>query len=176
MSARRRSIDLSVVVPTYKGAASLRELITRRTEAFLGSRKLHGEIVLVNDASPDDSWSIIEELAVLHSSVVAIDLMSNEGQALATLCGIAHARGRLVATMDDDLQQSPEELGKLVDALDEHPDWDADSRRLAARPGNAIQAVRELGSTRASIITSTGPRWASDTRRSDFCADRSLTR
>ena len=51
--------------------------------------------------------------------------MANHGQALATLCGLAHAHGRLVATMDDDLQQWPEELGKLIDALDEHPEWDA---------------------------------------------------
>jgi dolichol-phosphate mannosyltransferase/undecaprenyl-phosphate 4-deoxy-4-formamido-L-arabinose transferase len=106
------------------GAASLPELVTR-TEAFFASRQLRGEIVLVNDASPDASWSVVDGLARAHTSVVGIDLMTNHGQALATLCGIAHARGRLVATMDDDLQQSPEELGKLIDALDEHPTWDA---------------------------------------------------
>jgi dolichol-phosphate mannosyltransferase/undecaprenyl-phosphate 4-deoxy-4-formamido-L-arabinose transferase len=118
------SIDISVVVPTYKGARSLPDLV-QRTEAFFAERKLRGEIVLVNDSSPDDTWSVIEELVRTHRSVVAIDLMTNEGQALATLCGIAHARGRFVATMDDDLQQWPEELGTLLDALDEHPEWDA---------------------------------------------------
>jgi dolichol-phosphate mannosyltransferase/undecaprenyl-phosphate 4-deoxy-4-formamido-L-arabinose transferase len=118
------SIDLSVVVPTYKGARSLPELV-RRTEAFFADRQLRGEIVLVNDASPDDTWPVIENIARVHHSVVAIDLMTNEGQALATLCGVAHARGRFVATMDDDLQQWPEDLGKLLDALDEHPEWDA---------------------------------------------------
>ena len=85
------SIDISVVVPTYKGAASLPELVAR-LDAFFASRQLHGEVVLVNDSSPDDTWPVIERVARLHSSVVAIDLMSNEGQALATLCGIAHAR------------------------------------------------------------------------------------
>src|SRR5207247_2700766 len=118
------SVDLSVVVPTYKGAASLPELVAR-TDAFFATRQLRGEIVLVNDASPDATWTVIQELARTHGSVVGIDLMANQGQALATLCGIAHARGRLVATMDDDLQQWPEDLANLLAALDAHPDWDA---------------------------------------------------
>src|SRR5262245_499718 len=118
------SIDISVVVPTYKGARSLPDLVSR-TEAFFAERKLRGEIVLVNDSSPDNTWSVIEELIRSHHAVVGIDLMTNERQALATLCGIAPARGPFVATMDDDLQQWPEELGKLLDALDEHPEWDA---------------------------------------------------
>jgi dolichol-phosphate mannosyltransferase/undecaprenyl-phosphate 4-deoxy-4-formamido-L-arabinose transferase len=140
------SIELSVVVPTYRGARSLPELV-RRTDAFFAERKVRGEIVLVNDASPDDTWSVVEELARVHHSVVAIDLMTNEGQALATLCGIAHARGRFVATMDDDLQQWPEELGKLLDALDEHPEWDAavgswprDHAKLSKRIGSWLYA------------------------------------
>jgi glycosyltransferase involved in cell wall biosynthesis len=141
------SIDISVVVPTYKGAESLPELVTR-TEAFFASRQLRGEIVIVNDASPDTTWSVIEELARTHSSVVGIDLMANHRQALATLCGIAHARGRLVATMDDDLQQWPEEIGKLIDALDEHPEWDAvvgtwqrDQGQILKRFGSVVHAM-----------------------------------
>ena len=140
------SIDISVVVPTYKGARSLDDLV-RRTEAFFAERKLRGEIILVNDSSPDDTWSVIERLTRAHQSVVGIDLMTNEGQALATLCGIAHARGRFVATMDDDLQQWPEDLGKLLDALDEHPDWDAaigswdrDHNTLSKRFGSWMHA------------------------------------
>jgi polyisoprenyl-phosphate glycosyltransferase len=141
------SIDISVVVPTYKGAASLPELVAR-TEAFFEDRKLRGEIILVNDASPDSTWAVIEELARAHKSIVAVDLMTNHGQALATLCGIAHAQGRLVATMDDDLQQWPEELGKLVDALEEHHEWDAavgtwhrDQAQLIKRFGSWVHAT-----------------------------------
>ena len=143
------SIDISVVVPTYKGLASLPELVMRAAALF-ESRKLRGEIVLVNDASPDSTWATIEELARLHTSVVGVDLMTNHGQALATLCGIAHARGRLVATMDDDLQQWPEELGKLLDALEEHPNWDAavgtwhrDQPQLLKRFGSWVHATTD---------------------------------
>jgi len=141
------SIDVSVVVPTYMGAASLPELVDR-TEAFFASRHLRGEIVLVNDASPDASWSIIEDLAREHNAIVGVDLMTNHGQALATLCGIANARGRFVATMDDDLQQWPEDLGKLLDALEAHPEWDAavgtwhrDQTRLVKRFGSWVHAA-----------------------------------
>jgi glycosyltransferase involved in cell wall biosynthesis len=113
-------IDISVVVPTYRGAESLRELV-ERAEALFDERGLCGEIVLVNDASPDSTWSVISELTRDHSAVVGVDLLTNHGQARATLCGIAHARGRFVATMDDDLQHWPEDLGVLHDALEEHP-------------------------------------------------------
>ena len=80
-------IDISVVVPTYKGAASLRELV-ERAEALFDERGLCGEIVLVNDASPDSTWSVIGELTRDHAGVVGVDLLTNHGQARATLCGI----------------------------------------------------------------------------------------
>jgi dolichol-phosphate mannosyltransferase/undecaprenyl-phosphate 4-deoxy-4-formamido-L-arabinose transferase len=136
------SIDISVVVPTYKGVASLPELVAR-IDAFFASRRLQGEIVLVNDSSPDNTWGVIQELAREHPAVVGIDLMANHGQALATLCGIAHARGRFVATMDDDLQQPPEELGVLLDALDEHPEWDA---AIGSWPRDHSTLTKRLGS------------------------------
>jgi hypothetical protein len=83
------------------------------------------EVVIVNDASPDDTWQRLEVLAPDHPELVAIDLLANRGQALATLCGVAHARGDLVATMDDDLQHPPEELPHLLEALAANPSWDA---------------------------------------------------
>jgi len=136
---------------------------------------LRGELVLVNDSSPDDTWAVIEGLARVHHSLVAIDLMTNEGQALATLCGIAHARGRFVATMDDDLQQWPEELGKLLDALKEHPEWDA---AVGSWHRDHESMTRRVGSwcTRGSIDTCTERQSATGTRRFASFAGRSRTR
>lgn len=118
------SPDLSVVVPTYRGQESLRELVARLEKA-LGELEMAHEVIIVNDASPDRTWEVLEELARDHPEVRAIDLLTNHGQARATLCGLAHARGELVATMDDDLQHPPEELPLLVHALLDEPETDA---------------------------------------------------
>jgi len=113
---------LSVVIPAYRSAPALRELLDRLRGALAG---VDYEVVVVNDASPDDTWERLEALAPQHPELVAVDLLANRGQALATLCGVAHARGDLVATMDDDLQHPPEELPRLLDALAANPHWDA---------------------------------------------------
>lgn len=96
----------------------------------------------MNDASPDDTWQVLQRLAPEHPELVAIDLLHNHGQMLATFCGLEHARGKLVATMDDDLQQIPEELGVMLDALIGHPDWDAVIGSWAHDQG----LLRDLGS------------------------------
>jgi glycosyltransferase involved in cell wall biosynthesis len=144
-----RLVDLSVVVPTYKGAASLSELV-QRIDAFFVARGICGEIIVVNDASPDITWSVVQDLSKRFSSVMGIDLLSNHGQASATLCGMAHASGNFVATIDDDLQQAPEDLGALLTALEEHHDWDAavgtwprDQASSAKRFGSWVHAVSD---------------------------------
>jgi polyisoprenyl-phosphate glycosyltransferase len=142
-------VDLSVIVPTYKGAESLPELV-ERLDALFAARRIRGEIILVNDASPDATWSVIEGLAETHPSLMGIELLTNHGQATATLCGIAQARGTLVGTIDDDLQQYPEDFDVLLVALEEHPDWDAvvgtwprDQNNVAKRLGSRLHAAAD---------------------------------
>lgn len=119
-----RHVDLSIVIPTYRGRDAVGELL-RRLAVALAPRALDYEVIVVNDASPDDTWAVLEKLKPDHPELVAIDLLANHGQARATFCGLAHARGTLVATMDDDLQHPPEELPTLLDAMAQHLDWDA---------------------------------------------------
>lgn len=116
--------DLSIVVPTFRGAEAL-PLLVARVASTCRTLGVSWELVVVNDASPDDTWDVLVRLAEDHPELRAIDLLHNHGQPTATMCGLAHARGRLVATMDDDLQHPPEELPRLWQALEEHPDWDA---------------------------------------------------
>lgn len=115
---------ISVVIPTYRGAASLPELVGQLTELF-SRRDLTYEILIVNDASPDDTWTVIELLAARDENVVGIDLLNNHGQPMATMCGLAASRGALVATMDDDLEHRPDQLDKLLDTLEKRSDLDA---------------------------------------------------
>lgn len=133
--------ELSIVVPTYGGRDALEELVDRLDET-LNRRGYSYEIIIVNDASPDETWQLLEKLSADKPHVRAVDLLSNHGQSRATLCGLSRARGDLVATMDDDLQHPPEELPRLVDALLEHPDWDAVVGSWPRDEG----LVRDLGS------------------------------
>lgn len=106
----------SVVVPVYNSARILPELHRRLSDVLphLGGGY---EIVFVDDCGPQDCWSVLRALARDDPHVRAIQLMRNAGQGNATLCGLAHARGEFVVTMDDDLQHPPEEIARLVAAL-----------------------------------------------------------
>jgi glycosyltransferase involved in cell wall biosynthesis len=112
------SRSLSVVIPVYNSVGSLR-LLCERLEPVLRDVSRDFEVILVNDASRDGSWQVIEELTREHGWVHGIDLMRNYGQHNALLCGVRAARFEVIATMDDDLQHPPEELPKLLAALDQ---------------------------------------------------------
>jgi glycosyltransferase involved in cell wall biosynthesis len=102
---------LSVVVPVYNSEGSLATLADRVGRALAGTDY---ELVLVNDGSADGSWDRIEELAASDERVRGIDLMRNYGQHNALLAGVRAAEGELVVTIDDDLQNPPEEIPKLL--------------------------------------------------------------
>jgi undecaprenyl-phosphate 4-deoxy-4-formamido-L-arabinose transferase len=110
--------EISVVVPVYNSGPTLRLLSERVAEAF-GTRGLEYELVLVNDGSADDSWEQIAELTRVDARVRGLDLARNYGQHNALLAGIRAARGHTIVTIDDDLQNPPEEIAKLLDKLDE---------------------------------------------------------
>src|SRR5262249_58659758 len=76
------------------------------------------ELLLVNDASPDDSWKVITELAMRHDYVRGICLQKNFGQHNATMAGLHHARGEIIIVMDDDLQHPPAAIGDLMRAVE----------------------------------------------------------
>jgi len=103
---------LSIVVPVYNGAASIAELV-----GALEQLPIEGghEIILVNDGSPDDSLRVCTAL-VDHARVpiTLVDLARNYGEHNAVMAGLRHAGGTHVITMDDDLQNPPEEVARLL--------------------------------------------------------------
>jgi glycosyltransferase involved in cell wall biosynthesis len=109
---------VSVVVPVYNSGPTLALLVERVGEA-LGAAELDYELVLVNDGSRDDSWERIGELARSHPRVRGIDLARNYGQHNALLAGIRAARAETIVTIDDDLQNPPEEITRLLEKLAE---------------------------------------------------------
>lgn len=112
---------ISVVVPAFNSEQTL-PLLVPRLAAALVSLGAPFEVLLVNDGSHDATWDVIEDLALAHPFVVGIDLMRNYGQHNALLCGIRAARFATVVTLDDDLQNPPEEIPALLAGLDRGSD------------------------------------------------------
>ncbi len=107
-----------MVVPVYNSATILPQLVAR-LNGVLEQTVPEYELLLVNDFSSDASWARIVALAEEDPHVRGLDLMRNYGQHAATLAGIRAARGDIVVTIDDDLQNPPEEIPKLLAKLDE---------------------------------------------------------
>lgn len=109
---------LSVVIPVYNEAASLERL---HGELVLVARA-HGydlEVIFVDDGSRDGSWQTICRLATADPRVRGIRFRRNFGKAAALSAGFDHARGRVLITMDGDLQDDPEEIPRFLEALEQ---------------------------------------------------------
>jgi undecaprenyl-phosphate 4-deoxy-4-formamido-L-arabinose transferase len=109
---------ISVVIPVYNSATTLRPLVNRLL-LVLDSLPCPHEVILVNDGSRDDSWRHIEALVAEVPALRGIDLMRNYGQHNALLCGIREACYPVIVTLDDDLQNPPEEIPLLLAKLQE---------------------------------------------------------
>lgn len=103
---------ISVVVPVYRAEKTLEEL-HRRLVAVLSIMGFSYELIFVEDCGGDGSWSVIEQLGRQDTNLRGVKLSRNFGQHAATICGFAQSRGRWVVTLDDDLEQSPEEIPRL---------------------------------------------------------------
>jgi len=111
-------MNLSIVVPIYRGEVFIEPLVLRMKDALPKFAKKF-EVIFVNDGSPDNSWAVIEKLAREYGWVRGICLRRNYGQHNATLCGIREARYEVTVTMDQDLQHPPEEIPLLLAKLEE---------------------------------------------------------
>src|ERR1039458_6440617 len=110
--------SLSIVVPVYNSEGSLPVLL-QQLSLLLPTLAPQFEVILVNDASRDGSGAVIDRACDEHDWVVGIHLMRNFGQENAQLCGIRSARFETLVTMDDDLQNPPEEIPRLLAKLAE---------------------------------------------------------
>ncbi|PZX47652.1 glycosyltransferase family 2 protein [Algoriphagus chordae] len=105
-------MHLSIISPVYQAETVLQELIDRIRQALKGITESY-EIILVEDASPDNSWDKIEELAAIYPEIRGIKLSRNFGQHYAITAGLDAARGDWMVVMDCDLQDRPEEIPNL---------------------------------------------------------------
>jgi glycosyltransferase involved in cell wall biosynthesis len=107
--------ELSLVIPVYNGSRTIGALVEHTIKIF-GLTSF--EIVLVNDGSEDDSEKVCAELAVkFPQNVTFVHLSRNFGEHSAVLAGFTQARGRYIAVLDDDGQNPPEEVVRMLDEL-----------------------------------------------------------
>ena len=114
--------EISVVIPVFNEEPNLRELHTR-VVSVLEALGRSFEIVAVDDGSADGSLALLKELRSADPRVRIVCLARNFGQSPALYAGFAHARGQIVAMLDADLQNPPEELPKLIAKIDEGYDF-----------------------------------------------------
>jgi undecaprenyl-phosphate 4-deoxy-4-formamido-L-arabinose transferase len=111
--------SVSVVVPVFNERENLPELL-RRTLAAGRALGRPWELLLIDDGSRDGSDEMLSQYAREHAGEVkALLLYRNAGQHNAILCGFAHAQGDILVTLDADLQNPPEEIGRLVEKIEE---------------------------------------------------------
>lgn len=107
-------IDITVVVPVYNSVETLEPLYNRTVETLTRLGKTF-EVLFVEDGGVQESWDVLTQLKDNYGEhVTVIRLGRNYGQNAATVCGIIHAKGQAVITIDDDLQTPPEEIEKLL--------------------------------------------------------------
>ena len=111
-------LDLSVVAPLYNESQNVAPLVEWILEA-LDSYPGIFEVILVDDGSRDDTWERVSAAAVADPRVLGIALGRNAGQTAAMMAGFDHARGRVVVSLDGDLQNDPRDIPTLLEKLDE---------------------------------------------------------
>ena len=116
-------LTLSIVVPVYRSATILPQLVEQiHAEMVKEGLSEDFELLLVSDASPDNSWQVICSLAETRPYIRGIALRRNFGQHNAIMAGLNHVSGAFVVLMDDDLQHPPHAIGDILRALQEGHD------------------------------------------------------
>lgn len=110
---------VSVVIPCYKSEKSIRKVVELTSGVFQSLPSYECEFVLVDDCSPDGTFSAICDLSREYDNVHGVTLMRNFGQHNALMCGMHHAAGDLILGMDDDLQTHPSQIPAILHKMEE---------------------------------------------------------
>ena len=114
----QKPVDISIVVPLLNEAQSLLPLNDWILQVFKG-QKFSFELIFIDDGSTDDSWKTIVDLSKKYSNIRGLRFSKNFGKSQALHAGFKTANGKYVVTLDADLQDSPEEIPKLIKNLNE---------------------------------------------------------
>lgn len=140
-------MKISFVIPCYRSAKTLGS-VAREIEETMEQLVYDYELVLVNDSSPDDTFDVIKKLAANSSNVIGVDLARNFGQHAALMAGFRQASGDIIVCLDDDGQTPADEVGKLLEKIEEGYDV-----VYASYSSKQHSGLRNLGSRVNSAMT-----------------------
>lgn len=109
---------VSFVIPCYRSALTIRNVVKEIQDTMRGLGTYAYEIILVNDCSPDDTFEVIERLCEENSNVCGVNLAKNFGQHAALMAGFHQVTGDILVCLDDDGQTPADEVGKLLEQIE----------------------------------------------------------
>lgn len=139
---------VSFVIPCYRSEQTICAVAEEISNTMAQLPGYDYEIVLVNDSSPDGTFKAISALAEKDSRITAVDLAKNFGQHAALMCGMSHSKGDIIVCLDDDGQTPADEVGKLLEKIEEGYDV-----VYASYESKQHSGFRNLGSKVNSIMT-----------------------
>lgn len=145
-------MDLSIVVPLYNEAANVPAL-HEEVKAALEDLGLSWEAVYVDDGSQDETFALLEDIARKDERAVVVRLRKNFGQTAAMSAGFDHCQGKVVVTLDGDLQNDPKDIPKLLAKLNQGYDIAAGWRHDRQDPWLSRKLPSKLANGLISLIT-----------------------
>jgi undecaprenyl-phosphate 4-deoxy-4-formamido-L-arabinose transferase len=113
---------ISFVIPCYRSEQTIGRVVMEINQTMKALGRYTYEIVLVNDASPDNTFDAIRALCEQQKNICGVNLAKNFGQHAALMAGFSYVKGDIVVCLDDDGQTPADEVGKLLDAIEEGAD------------------------------------------------------
>jgi dolichol-phosphate mannosyltransferase len=140
--------DLSFVIPCYNEQDNLRALVKAIADSVAPLNRSH-EIVITDDCSKDNSWQVLNELAAADPRIRGQRFAYNCGQSAALWAGMKSARGKIIVTLDADLQNDPRDLARLLEPL---KDFDCVCGSRVEARGKGDSFVRVISSRIANWV------------------------
>ncbi len=110
---------ISFVIPCYRSAKTIRNVVEEVSAAMEGLKQYRYEIILVNDGSPDETFEVIRSICEKRKEICGVNLAKNFGQHAALMAGFRRVHGDIVVCLDDDGQTPADEVGKLLGKIEE---------------------------------------------------------